>query len=69
VAVAGLALGALASLGAARLIGALLFGVTASDAATFAGTSALLAAIVLLASYLPARRAVRVDPVRALRSE
>jgi putative ABC transport system permease protein len=69
VAVAGLALGALASLGAARLIGALLFGVTASDAPTFAGTSALLAAIVLLASYLPARRAVRVDPVRALRSE
>lgn len=64
----GVALGALAAFGAARLIRALLFGVGASDLPTFAATAALLAAIALAASYLPARRAVRVDPVAALRA-
>lgn len=68
-AIIGIAAGAVAALGAARLIRALLFGVTASDVPTFAATAALLAAIALLASYLPARRAVRLDPVAALRTE
>jgi putative ABC transport system permease protein len=65
----GIAVGALASVGAARLIATLLFGVTASDVPTFAATAGLLALVTLLASYLPARRAVHVDPVTALRSE
>ncbi|MGH9347181.1 MAG: ABC transporter permease [Vicinamibacterales bacterium] len=64
---AGVIVGALAAFGAARFIRALLFGVTASDLPTFALTALVLGAIALLASYLPARKAVRVDPVAALR--
>ena len=66
---AGVAAGAAGAYGAARLIGSLLFGVSASDAPTFAATALLLAGIALLASYLPARRAVSLDPVTALRAE
>ena len=65
----GIVAGALASLGAARLIGTLLFGVTASDVPTFAITAGVLAAVALLASYVPARRAIRIDPMRALRAD
>jgi putative ABC transport system permease protein len=68
-AVVGIVVGALASYAAARLIATLLFGVTASDVPTFLVTAALLGAIALAASYVPARRAVRVDPVTALRAE
>jgi putative ABC transport system permease protein len=68
-AVIGVAAGALVAAAAARSIGTLLFGVSAGDAPTFAATALLLAAIAMLASYLPARRAVRVDPVTALRAE
>ena len=68
-AVVGIVVGALASFGAARLISALLFGVTPSDILTFTATAILLGSIALLASYLPARRAVRVDPVAARRAQ
>jgi putative ABC transport system permease protein len=66
-AIAGVIAGAVGAFGAARFIRALLFGVTTSDVPTFAATALLLAATAMLASYLPARRAIRVDPVTALR--
>jgi putative ABC transport system permease protein len=69
VAVVGIVVGAVASYGAARLISTLLFGVTATDVPTFAATAVLLGAIALAASYIPARRAIRIDPVAALRAE
>jgi len=52
-----------------RLMGTLLYGVGATDPLTFAMVSAVLAAVAVLATYLPARRAVRVDPLQALRAE
>ncbi len=67
--VAGLALGIVAGLMLMRQLSSLLFGVTAHDPATFGGVSLLLALVALLACYLPARRATRVDPLVALRYE
>ena len=65
----GLAVGiALVSL-AARLVTSLLFGVSASDPATLATTAVLMLSIAVVAAYLPARRASRVDPMAALRYE
>jgi predicted permease len=66
---AGLALGLLAAFGVTRLIGNLLFGVAALDPLTFVTVPLLLAGVALLASYLPARRATRVEPMRALRAD
>jgi predicted permease len=64
---AGVLIGVGAAAGLARLMSALLFGVAAWDPITYAAVSALLAAITLLASYVPARRASRLDPIVALR--
>jgi predicted permease len=66
---AGLVIGALLSLVAAFALSGLLYGANAGDAFAFAGAAVLLAAISLLASYLPARRAARVSPTEALRYE
>jgi putative ABC transport system permease protein len=68
-ALAGLALGCVAALSATRLAAGLLFGVTPTDPITYAGALATLAVLALLATFLPARRAARVDPLRALRQE
>ncbi len=65
----GLAIGIVASLGLARLMSSLLFGVTASDPLTFVAVVLALAGISLLAICIPARRAMRVEPIAALRCE
>ncbi len=65
----GLVAGVVCAIGAAELMQSLLFGVEAWDVPTLAGVSAVLGTFALLASYLPARRAARVNPVEALRAE
>jgi putative ABC transport system permease protein len=66
---AGLLIGAAVALGSTRLLAHQLFGVTASDPATFLSVSTLLAAVAVLACYVPARRATKIDPMEALRYE
>jgi predicted permease len=65
----GIAVGVLLSLAMSQLLQGMLFGLTPTDAGTFVGVAALLGAVALLASWLPARRAARVDPMQALRYE
>lgn len=66
---AGVAVGLGGALAATRVLGSQLYGVGTTDAATFAVVSLLLAGVAMLASYIPARRAARVDPMVALRDE
>jgi putative ABC transport system permease protein len=68
-AVAGVAIGITGSLALTRLLGSMLFGVSATDPVVFAAASVFLVALSALAAYIPARRASRVDPLVALRHE
>jgi ABC-type antimicrobial peptide transport system permease subunit len=68
-ALVGIVLGLVGAFGLAQLITAFLFGVTAKDPVVFVGVPILLGAVALLAVWLPARRASRVDPLIALRYE
>jgi putative ABC transport system permease protein len=65
----GLAVGLTSSLLAAPVLQSMLINLPATDAVTFVGVSGLLIAIALLACYLPARRATRIDPIATLRAE
>jgi putative ABC transport system permease protein len=68
-ALVGLAIGVLGALAATRFMDRLLFGVTATDPLTFVGSVVLLGAVAFAASWIPARRAVAIDPTMALRSD
>ncbi len=68
-AIAGAAVGLVGALIVSHLMAELLYGVRPTDPVTFAGVAILLIGVALLACYIPARRAIRVDPLVALRHE
>lgn len=68
-AIIGVGAGLVLSAGLTRLLVGMLFGVSPTDAATFAGVALLLMAVAMLASWIPARRAARISPMEALRNE
>jgi ABC-type antimicrobial peptide transport system permease subunit len=68
-ALAGVAAGLAMALAMTRVLSIMLYGISATDITTFSGVSLFLLLVVLLASYIPARRAMRVDPMVALRYE
>ena len=65
----GLAVGLVGALAATRFLGTLIFGVSPVDPPTFLGAAALLTFVALAAHVVPIRRALRIDPARALRAE
>jgi ABC-type antimicrobial peptide transport system permease subunit len=65
----GVVIGIVAALSAMRFISTMIYGVTPTDPMTFAGVAVFLVLVALLACYIPARRATRVDPLVALRHE
>jgi ABC-type antimicrobial peptide transport system permease subunit len=69
VALVGVAVGIASALGLTHLMTQMIFGVRAVDPLTFAGVAILLTFVALAACYIPARRAMRVDPIVALRYE
>jgi putative ABC transport system permease protein len=68
-AVIGLGIGVVGALGLARLVSGLLFGVEPTDPVCFAGSAAVLLAVAVAASLIPARRVVAIEPMTALRAE
>jgi ABC-type antimicrobial peptide transport system permease subunit len=68
-ALAGCVVGLGAAMGLVRIISKMLYGVTAADPATMLATATMLVVVALLASWVPARRATKVDPMIALRAE
>jgi putative ABC transport system permease protein len=68
-AIVGLALGLIGAVAATRILTSMLFEVKPADPLTYAGVAILLGAVTLAASYVPARRATRIDPLLALRQE
>ena len=67
--VAGLAIGVAAGLALTRLVSSMLYGVSATDGATYAAIAVVLGAVAVIAIVIPARRATRVDPMLALRAD
>jgi ABC-type antimicrobial peptide transport system permease subunit len=65
----GIAIGTIGALALSRLLATMLYGVGEKDAATFAGVALLLGVVSAIAGYVPARRAMRVDPLVALRRQ
>jgi putative ABC transport system permease protein len=65
----GVAIGVAGSLVASRLMTKLVYGVSVTDPLTYVGVAALLAAVALVASYIPAHRATRIDPLVAMRAD